>query len=116
LNFSDKINPCYVQTLKCFQREIVKPVLGEMRDSLLAEQWQKIKQVFAAHHEWATSKKDAPVEPLGVEKIQRYFDDACFAEAVRALIAESSNTALVLENIRLIEKLVLYQKYLIDFT
>ncbi len=115
LNFNDKINPCYAQTLKRFQCEIVKPVLEDTGNSLSAEQWQKIKELFAAHHEWAMSKKGAPVEPLGVEKIQRYLDDAVFADAVRVLIAESSQTAFVLDNIRLIEKLILYQKYMIDF-
>jgi len=114
LDFNGKINPAYIKALKRFQSGI-SAVSGGIGDSLSAERWQEIKDAFAAHHEWATSKKGVAVEPLGIEKIRRCVEDSSYADAVRVLIAESSQTAFVLDNIRLIEKLILYQRYLIDF-
>ena len=50
---------------------------------------------------------------LGVDQLKTYLD-ASFSEAVEKLIAESGQTAFVLDNIRLLEKVSLCQGYMID--
>jgi len=114
LDFSDKINPYYATVLEGFREKVIRPVLGESGTTLSVEQWQEIKTFFAAHQEWLGSKAGAAVEPLGIEKLRGYLDER-FANAVRTLISNSARTALALDKIRLLEKLILYQAYIIDF-
>jgi len=114
LNFEAQINPYYAEALVKFRNNVIAPVLGKATKTLSAEQWQKIKAFFAAHTAWVMSKPGTAVESLGLDKLRKYLD-AKFADAVRDLIADSAKTALVLDNIQLIEKLILYQANLIDF-
>jgi hypothetical protein len=114
LDFSDKINPYYATALEDFRQRVVRPVLGESGTTLSVEQWQEIKAFFAAHQQWLASKAGAAVEPLEIEKLRLYLDER-FANAVRTLISNSARTALALDKIRLLEKLILYQAYMIDF-
>ena len=113
LSFEDPVNPYYAETLERFRRIVAGPVLGDCGATLSAVQWTEIKSVFAAHQSWVQAKSGAAVEPLGRDKLQVYLDQR-FAEAVRNLIAESTKTAFVLENIRLLERLILYQAFMID--
>ena len=114
LSFDDQINPYYAQRLDDFRRLAADPVLGEGASSLTVAQWQQIKAAFAAHKAWAESDPQTNVGKLGLEKLRAYLDDR-FAAAVRALAAESAETAFVLDNVRLTEKVILYQAQMIDF-
>jgi hypothetical protein len=114
LDFSDKINPFYAGALEAFRKKVVRPVLGESGTTLSVEQWQDIKAFFTAHQGWVESKTAAAVEPLGDEKLRQYLDER-FASAVRALISNSARTSLALDKTRLLEKLIVYQAYMIDF-
>jgi len=114
LNFEAQINPYYAETLAEFRSKVMAPVLGGATKTLSAEQWQKIKAFFAGHTNWLKSKPGAAVETLGLDKLKKYLDTR-FIDAVRDLIADSSKTAFILDNIHLIEKLILYQANIIDF-
>ena len=114
LRFDDRINPHYVEAAGRFRELVVTAVLGEPVEAMSAAQWRQIKSAFAAHHEWLSDRPPEAVEALGAEKLAAYLEPR-FAEAARALIAESARTAFVLDNIRLVEKLVLYQSLMIDF-
>ena len=113
LSFDDRINPHYASRLEQFRRDVVTPVLGESPPALSAGQWRRIKSFFAAHRAWVAARSDSPVASLPVEGLRKYLDER-FAAAVRTLIAESTSTAIVLDNIRLTEKLVLYQAFMLD--
>lgn len=114
LDFDDQINPYYADLLENFRRQAVEPVLGQKVKTLSARQWQQVKEAFAAHMAWAEAKPATAWEKLGVEKLRAYLDER-FASTVRALIAERAETAFVLDNVRLTERLILYQAHMIDF-
>ena len=114
LNFDDKINPYYTKPLEDFRSRVVEPVLGKAVRTLSIEQWQQIKSFFAGHQEWVKAKAGATAEPLGAGKLRQYLDDK-YDDAVRSIIFESKRTASVLEKIRVLEKLILYQAYMIEF-
>ncbi len=114
LLFEAEVNPHYAAPLERFRREVAAPALGEVPSAMSAAGWQTVKDFFAAHGEWAASKPGEAVEPLGAPTLAAYRHER-FAKAVRALIAESRATAFVLDNIRLTEKLILYQAKMIDF-
>ena len=113
LRFEDLVNPYYAENLEHFRQIVAGPVLGDCGATLSAVQWTEIKAVFAAHQSWVQAKSGAAVEPLGRDKLQVYLDER-FAQAVGGLIADSVKTAFVLDNIRLLERLILYQAFMID--
>ncbi len=113
LRFDEPINPYYAESLAQFGKQVLEPVLGRSGPTMSAGDWQKIKAVFAAHQAWLDAKPSSNVEALGAEKLRAYLDGP-FADAVRGLIDDSAQAALELDNIRLVEKLILYQGNLID--
>ncbi len=113
LRFEDSINPRYAGTLSQFRRQVVEVVVGESSATLTAGQWREVKAVFAPHQQWLAGKAGQAVEMLGAEAIAGYLEER-YAEVVQRLIAESDETAFVMDNVRLTEKLLLYQAHLLD--
>ncbi len=113
LNLAAAINPFYAERIEIFFQETVKPVLGE-RQTLNAREWQELRLIFSAHENWLQSKSGAMVEPLGTEKLQAYLEPR-YAKIVADLIADSRGTAIIMDNLRLTEKLLLFQCHLLRF-
>ena len=107
LRFDESINPCYADSIARLREQVVRPLLGH-RDQLTPEQWQHTKQTFAAYETWLGDPRGAELKPLGPEKVRHYLD-ARTTDAVRDLIAQSKQTACVLDNLRRLEKLILFQ-------
>jgi len=107
------VNPYYSQPLARFEQKVLQPVLGRTGSPLTARQWQEVKSFFAVHRQWLEAKPDSPVEALGREKLEGYLDPH-LAEAADRLIAESATAALELGQIRMVEKVILYQMHLMD--
>lgn len=117
LRLDEETNPYYAAALARFHAETLQGILGSSGQApaeISATRWQKLKGFFAEHQAWAEARPDAKVLALGVETLRAYLDER-FARCVRELIAESRRTAFDLDNIRLTEKLILYQAYMIDF-
>ncbi|MFH1731742.1 MAG: hypothetical protein ABIF82_08840 [Planctomycetota bacterium] len=112
LCFTEPINPRFAPQIEKLQAEVIKPVLGGSVKVLTEDQWEQVKAAFAAHEAWVNAKAGAAVEKLGGEAARKYLDER-FARAVRSLIGTKSKTAFVLDNIRLAEKLILYQAWLL---
>ncbi|MDY7010672.1 MAG: hypothetical protein SVV80_07960 [Planctomycetota bacterium] len=55
---------------------------------------------------------ESPVMPLGAEKLNKYLDER-FRNGVKSLIAGSAETASVMNDVRRVEKLILYQAHLL---
>jgi hypothetical protein len=111
--FEDDINPSYVKPLEQFREKVLTVLQPESTESLTALQWQEIKDVFTAHRQWLASKPDSKVSLLDEETLRTYQNEL-YAEAVYTLIDESTHTAFDLDNIRLLEKVILYQVGIID--
>ena len=112
LRFAEEINPYYAERLERFRRDAAGAVLADCGAALASRQWQEVRSFFAAHQAWLDAKAGRKVEALGAEMLREY-QDPRFAECVRDLIAASGKTAVVLDNIRLMEKLLLYQSRMI---
>jgi hypothetical protein len=113
--FDDRANPFYAEKLEAFRSQIFEPAEGQQHE-MTRVQWMRIKGKFASYRNWLGSKPATRVESLGAQKLKSYLEDPIYEEAARSLIDESKTTAFVLDNIRLLEKLVLYQAYLIPFS
>jgi len=113
LAFDAAVNPVDEPALAAFRQHVVEPIVGGGGTALSSRQWQQIKQTFAAHEAWRQAKPTSNIAAVDAERLASYQDER-FAAAATALIAESRDTAVRLDSIRLVEKLLLYQSGLID--
>lgn len=113
LSSDDQVNPYYAPQLTDFLTGFLKPLLGQSTSSLSQEQWQEVKERFTAYEAWMNAKPDAKFELLDSEKLRKYLDKK-FSNAVRLLIEKCRATAVELDRIRTVEKLILYQVWILD--
>ncbi len=113
LDFSLRLNPFYEKTISLLWKQVIEPVLKRPAGQLSMPDWDKVKGTFADYETWLNSKAGALVEPLGLEKINEYLGDK-YSQSLKDLMAQSSAMAFVMDNIRLVEKLVLYQGCLFE--
>jgi hypothetical protein len=107
LSFKRPFNPSYAEQMAALRKRVVEPLAGEINE-LSEQQWRQIKHRFIGYGQWEKSKTGEEVERLGEAKLEEYLDPR-YSEELSRLLKESSDTALVLDDIRLIEKLILYQ-------
>jgi hypothetical protein len=112
LALDDKINPFYSERISRLRTEVLIPVFGAPVNTLSEDQWKSVRQLFSPHEEWIRTKAGAAVEKLGTEKLKAYLDGRYTQDALD-IISESNRTAFVLDNIRNLEKIVLFQANMI---
>ena len=112
LCFREPINPRFALRIEKLRTEVIGPVLGENIETLSEDQWKQLKAAFGAHEAWLNAKAGAAVEKLGEDRLREVLDSEC-ADNVRSLIGTRAKTAFVLDNIRLTERLICYQAWLL---
>ena len=115
LRFADVLNARYEQALRDFRIQVVRPVLGTNPSAMSRDHWSKIKKHFEAHEAWVNSEPETTVGEIPLGKLIKYREDARFHMAAQRLIDDSYQTSLELDGIRLVEKLTLFQAYMIPF-
>ncbi len=91
------------------------PVGGQIVGQLvLQEQWQPVCATLETHAKWQAEKPPTKAASLGVEKL-RLYQDPRFREAVQALIAADQAVAQEIDTISQVEKLILYQCWILEF-
>jgi len=115
LNLEENINSLYIQKISDLKEKVLKRILGESIKQLTGEQWNKVKNVFASYRAWLQSKQGARVEKLGMEKL-RTFINGPYKKQTNSLIAKDLSVAEKLKQIQNLEKLILYQKYLMELS
>ncbi len=113
LTFDEHLNPAYSELLENFRSQIMK-TLADNSDSLSKRDWLKIKKAFKQHEDWSNAEPSQELKKLAPEKLSRYQSDSV-DQAIRKLISEKSKTAYVLDNVRLAEKIILYQANMLSF-
>ncbi len=114
LDLNTGINPAYEKAIAKLREATLVPILGEQITTLTPTTWQQVKDDLAAHLVWVNSKVGAALESLGEAKLKQYLEPQ-YAESVRTLVEQSCTTAFVLDNIRVVEKLILFQKHMLRF-
>ncbi len=114
LAWDEPINPAYAQQIHALRRTIVQPLLGPTSRPLSLSQWEQIKQRFAPYENWLAGKPTELLDGYADAQLQELTRTQAL-DRVRELIARSSETALVLDNLRLVEKVMLYQNLLMRF-
>lgn len=107
-------NPYYQDALREFRENVVLPILGGDPVGLTPVEWAKIRGRFTAFRAWLAAKPATAAASVPEDRLARYVDGPA-STAVRALIDHAEETAIVLDDIRLVEKITLYQANLLDF-
>jgi len=113
LDFNHKINPLYFDSLKEFKNKVLKPISGDSVSYLTPKQWERIKEVFTPYREWLESKQGAKVEKLGIDKLCRYTKGQ-YKRSIMRFISEDSAVSGGISQIQNLEKLILFQRWLLD--
>ena len=113
LDLFGNVNPHYSRELQRFAEIAVTPLLGKGIRHLDQAGWRTIKERFFPHRDWLDSKPDVAVAQIKTTNMERYVTQPIFADTVKELIARSYRTAFVLDNIRELERLILYQAYIL---
>jgi len=108
LAWDEPVNPVYAASLRELRSRVVQPLLGEQRDTFTETDWLQVKKAFAPYETWKNARPAGSITGIEIDTLRRYIQPD-LAQATRELIAESSETALALDNVRLLEKLILYQ-------
>jgi hypothetical protein len=92
-----------------FTEIAIGPLLGLDVKKLDQTEWRKLREQFLPYRDWRALKPDGAVGKLSPEKMEQYVADPVFADGVKTLIEKSRQTAFILDNIREVERLILYQ-------
>ncbi len=113
LDLHAESNPYFSRTVQDFNRYVVQPLLGEQSTHLDKDGFKTLRRLFSPYREWMARKPDVAVEQLGDATIQDYAVNPAYTAGLEMLIDKSHKTAIVLENLALLERLILYQAYML---
>jgi len=114
LDLDGSINPLYRKQIAALRTEVLNRALGESVSELTGQQWNEVKSVFAAYCSWLANKQGETVEKLDSETLEAYLTGP-YRNRVNQLIATDKAVAQELEQIHNVEKLIMYQRWLMEF-
>ncbi len=115
LDLSGVINRYYSRDLERFTAQVLQPLLGREVRRLDQTAWRSVCERLRPYREWMASKPKVSVDGIVDSDVVQYVTDPFFADTATALIEESHRTAFVLDNIRELERLILYQAHILPF-
>ena len=113
LDLEGAINPLYVERLFNLKEKVLRRVLGGQVKHLTPKQWDKVKNIFVPYRAWLESKQGIKVEKLDADKLHTYLKGS-YKERVSELIAKDLAVADDLNQMHNLEKLMLYQRWLME--
>ena len=111
LNFEEAINPLYVDTLLELKEKVLNRALGDSLKRLNQNEWRKVKNIFCSYRAWLENKQGSEVEKLGQDRLRSYLGGS-YREQVNELIEKDLAVENELNQIQHLEKLILYQRWL----
>ena len=113
LNLKGTINPLYAKSLLNLKEKVLRRAIGTEVKHITREEWDKVKTIFAPYRAWIESKKGVKVEKLGVNQLRTYIDGT-YKKRLSELIAKDLAVAEELRYIHKLEKVILYQRWLME--
>ncbi len=113
LEFNQVRHPRFAPLVETFREQVAERILGRSMDGMTEGEWSAVKGAFEAYETWLAARPSDVMAKVPADTLREYLEPG-LAGAVRALIAESRETAFVLEDIRLAEVLVLLQANLLQ--
>lgn len=114
LDLAGQLNPVYKQAVQALREKVLSLTLGRDPAMLTADDWQTVCAQFAAHAKWQAEQPETKAASLGLEKLKTYLEPR-FREALETLIAADKAVVQEIQAISQVEKLILYQQWLLEF-
>ena len=115
LALAGPVNATYANALTRLWEQAMLPAFGDTPDhELTATQWDELKQLFAPYARWLQRGADHPVAPLGPDRVKELLKPS-LTTALTQLVELSAQTAMEMDQLRLTEKLILFQANMLDF-
>lgn len=108
LPLSSGINPAWQARLDALRDQVVTPLLGN-KENLSAQEWGALCARFAAFEAWQAEKPAGSVEQLGIVRLREILGGGRQA-ALDSLMAQDRAVEIEVKAIRLVEKLLRYNR------
>jgi len=116
LDLTKEVNPFFREMFEDFIDIVVKPLMGEHTTVIDKQTIRTLTEIFTPFISWKERKPEVCVDQLESQSIHAYLSDTFYKSDLEQLIAESHRTAIVLDNINELERLLLYQAYMLPLT
>jgi hypothetical protein len=113
LNCLDNINPHYAAQLNQLMTLVLFPLLGEGVENINEDQWKQVKDYFSKYEDWLARRPTDCFGSINDETLNEYLDGE-YEKKVNELIAHRQETALQMDNVRLVERILRLQAYIMD--
>jgi hypothetical protein len=111
-DFHAGVNPLYAEPLARFQKYVFLPLFGPESHQLNVKRWREIEAILSRYENWLDQKPDGNIGQIPEERLFNYLNSPLSARAMQ-LIEQRRETSLQLDNIRIAEKLALFQANLL---
>ena len=117
LVFDDNLNPFYRESAAVFTDVLLHTDKKKRSGvtTLSFKKWDALKEEFADFAEWESGKPEGTVEKLGIDKLRKYLEGG-LADRLKPLFEKDLAVAEEIKRISEVEKLLLYARYLPEFT
>ncbi len=114
LDLHGPVNPAWRAPLAALVDETLAPLLGRTPETLSRAEWRTVCETLSSHAAWQAAQPETQVSILGLERLREYRDPR-YRDAVRLLIDADRAVAGEIQGVALVEKAILYQRWLIEF-
>ena len=114
LKMNRKINPAWQHDLHRFRQQVMIPLLDKTDDTLTEDIWNRVCERFSAYETWKSQEPSPELSELSSKEITAWAETTDLDDLVQ-LCEQPSTNVLTLTDVRLAEKLALYQKDLLTF-
>ena len=108
------INSLFVDAINNFKKNVLVKIYGEDIKQLTQRQWEESKNIFSKYRDYVNGKKGGKV--VGIEEsVLKKYAQGDFKNRINTLIQKDLAAAEKIKHIRDVEKMILYQKFLLEF-
>jgi hypothetical protein len=109
------LNVVYRDRLSVLRTKVLERALGPGTKELTRESWRAVKVVFEPFHAWRRDMPPEPFDKLGEERVRAMLSGP-HLERLRHFIAIDKAAAPEVERLSDLEKLILFQRWLLELT
>jgi len=113
LDLAGELNPYFHRKIVSLRESVIKPLLGEEVQIIDKQSFEKLQKIFKPFVQWNDKKPKVKVDAIGPITLLEYLTDPAYLRTLEDLIDKSHKTAFDLDNIRELERLLLYQAYIL---
>lgn len=114
LKTSQWINPLWESTLKDLMKIGFEVGLLAEPDTMSLNDWASIRKICSAYEQWLNRKPTSVFDGMTPDALERFQHNSCY-ESILKMIDEDLRAQREISAYDSLRKLVLYQKYMLDF-